>query len=99
MLDVREGHEFTAGHVPGARNAPFSGNLTADPQPVFRSPAELRARYEAVGAHERTPIVYCGSGVTSCVTLHRLALAGREGKLYPGSWSEWEQLKLPVERG
>ena len=37
--------------------------------------------------------------VTSCVTLHRLALAGREGKLYPGSWSEWEQLELPVERG
>ena len=44
-------------------------------------------------------IAYCGSGVTSCVTLHRLALAGREGKLYPGSWSEWEQLELPVERG
>jgi thiosulfate/3-mercaptopyruvate sulfurtransferase len=44
-------------------------------------------------------VAYCGSGVTSCVTLHRLALAGREGKLYPGSWSEWEQLELPVERG
>jgi thiosulfate/3-mercaptopyruvate sulfurtransferase len=44
-------------------------------------------------------VAYCGSGVTSCVTLHRLALVGREGKLYPGSWSEWEQLELPVERG
>jgi thiosulfate/3-mercaptopyruvate sulfurtransferase len=44
-------------------------------------------------------VAYCGSGVTSCVTLHRLALAGREGRLYPGSWSEWEQLGLPVERG
>jgi thiosulfate/3-mercaptopyruvate sulfurtransferase len=45
-------------------------------------------------------IAYCGSGVTSCVTLHRLALAGREGRLYPGSWSEWEQRRdLPVERG
>ena len=43
---------------------------------------------------------YCGSGVTSCVTLHRLHLAGREGRLYPGSWSEWEQHpELPVERG
>jgi thiosulfate/3-mercaptopyruvate sulfurtransferase len=44
-------------------------------------------------------VTYCGSGVTACVALHRLALSGREGRLYPGSWSEWEQLGLPVTRG
>ncbi len=42
---------------------------------------------------------YCGSGVTSCVTLHRAWLEGREGRLYPGSWSEWSQRGLPLERG
>ncbi len=42
---------------------------------------------------------YCGSGVTACVTLHRAWLAGREGRLYPGSWSEWSARGLPLERG
>ena len=44
-------------------------------------------------------VAYCGSGITACAVLHRLHLGGREGRLYPGSWSEWEQVPgLPVER-
>jgi thiosulfate/3-mercaptopyruvate sulfurtransferase len=44
-------------------------------------------------------VAYCGSGVTACVILHRAFLRGREGKLYPGSWSDWSARGLPVETG
>jgi thiosulfate/3-mercaptopyruvate sulfurtransferase len=76
-----------------------------EPNPIDKVPGRVPG---AVNAPWNEPlpelpsgelVAYCGSGVTSCVTLHRLAFSGREGKLYPGSWSEWEQLGLPIERG
>ena len=86
-----------AGHVPGARNAPFTGNLTAGGVPVFLPPAELRRRYAALGADRQEPIVYCGSGVTACHDLLALHVAGLRGALYAGSWSEWSSdASLPL---
>jgi thiosulfate/3-mercaptopyruvate sulfurtransferase len=109
VLDARAGERYRgetepvdprAGHIPGARSAPFAGNLTGDPAPVFRSPEELRARYAGLGAEGAEPIVYCGSGVTACHDLLALHLAGLRGRLYAGSWSEWSaDPSLPAATG
>jgi thiosulfate/3-mercaptopyruvate sulfurtransferase len=44
-------------------------------------------------------VAYCGSGITACVVLHRAHLAGRDGKLYPGGYSDWSKRALPTESG
>jgi len=88
--------------VVDARLAP---RWRGEPNPVDRVPGRIPAALNAPW-DEPVPdlpngelVAYCGSGVTACVPLHRLHLRGREGRLYPGSWSEWEQYpELPVER-
>jgi thiosulfate/3-mercaptopyruvate sulfurtransferase len=89
-----------AGHIPGARSAPFTGNLTAGANPVFLAPGVLREHYTALGAATKPPIVYCGSGITACHDLLALDVAGLRGRLYAGSWSEWSSdPALPIETG
>ena len=77
-----------AGHIPGARSAPWTENLREDG--TFLSPDELRERYAALGVAGDAAICYCGSGVTSCHDLFAINLAGfGDARLYEGSWSDW----------
>jgi thiosulfate/3-mercaptopyruvate sulfurtransferase len=64
-------------------------------------PTARNAPWNAPLAHvpEGDVVAYCGSGVTACVTVFRLARRGRDARLYPGSWSEWSSRGLPAESG
>ena len=85
------------GHIPGAHSAPWTANLGADGRLL---PADtLREIYSAaagVGA-----VAYCGSGVTSCLDLLAMEVAGVGGTaLYAGSWSQWAaDPSRPIEEG
>ncbi len=86
-----------AGHIPGAINIPYAGNLTADLR--LRSVGELRDRFVEAGivSGDRT-VVYCGSGVTSCHHVLAMELSGLGRPfLYAGSWSDWCTSGEPVE--
>jgi thiosulfate/3-mercaptopyruvate sulfurtransferase len=86
-------------------DARLAGRWRGEPNAIDRVPGRIPGSLNAPW-NEPPPelpdgelVVYCGSGVTATVVLHRQHLAGREGLLYPGSWSEWEQhSELPVER-
>jgi thiosulfate/3-mercaptopyruvate sulfurtransferase len=80
-----------SGHIPGARNVPTREHL--DPDKRIATPEQLRATFAQAGIEQGTRVIsYCGAGVTACHNLLALEHAGLgEGRLYPGSWSEWSR--------
>ncbi|MBG6056147.1 thiosulfate/3-mercaptopyruvate sulfurtransferase [Salinibacterium sp. CAN_S4] len=97
LLDARAPERFRgevepidprAGHIPGAVNAPSTGNVDAEGR--FLSPSALSERYAALGVTAGTPVgAYCGSGITAAHDVLALAIAGVDAALFPGSWSAW----------
>jgi thiosulfate/3-mercaptopyruvate sulfurtransferase len=99
LLDARDSGRFAgenetidpvAGHIPGAINRPFQGNLNE--QGKFLDERQLAARFAPlIPADNPADIVHmCGSGVTGCHNLFAMEQAGLTGsRLYVGSWSEW----------
>jgi thiosulfate/3-mercaptopyruvate sulfurtransferase len=85
--EPREG--LRAGHMPGARNVPWSGVVTSDG--VLAAPAQLMAAFEAAGVDPAEAIITtCGSGITASILALALARLGRDDvAVYDGSWSEW----------
>ncbi|HSL10902.1 MAG TPA: sulfurtransferase [Actinomycetota bacterium] len=110
VVDVRAAERFRGttepidpvpGHIPGARNLPWTDHL--DPVTgLFLPPDVLRERYASVGVHRAgDAIVHCGSGITGCLGLLALRVAGLgDARLYQGSWSDWvHEPTRPVATG
>ncbi len=102
LLDARAAERYRgeiepidprAGHVPGARNAPFGGQVDADGHwlPV----SSLAERFIDLGVRPGEPVgAYCGSGVTAASVVLALEVSGittaeQPAALYAGSWSHW----------
>lgn len=79
-----------AGHIPGARNRPFTDNLAADGR--FKPAGQLSDEFAAViGQHAPQTVIHmCGSGVTACHNLLAMEVAGLQGsRMFVPSWSGW----------
>jgi thiosulfate/3-mercaptopyruvate sulfurtransferase len=99
LLDARARDRFRgenetldakAGHIPGARSAPYTENLDAHGR--FLPPQQLAERFHDLLGE--TPgdeaILYCGSGVTAAHNALAMAIAGMgTPRIYSGSWSDW----------
>ena len=99
LIDVRAPERYSgatepvdpaAGHIPGARNAFWQGNVGEDG--TYLAPSRLRERYETLGASKGNAVVYCGSGVNACQAVIAIEKAGLGPvRVYAGSWSDWSR--------
>jgi rhodanese-related sulfurtransferase len=85
ILDVRDGNEYAAGHLPRARHIPL---------------AELDKRLEEIGKFKGKPvIVTCQSGTRSSRASRVLKSAGFTAVYeLKGGLAAWQQASLPVEK-
>ena len=85
---IKEPIDPISGHIPSAINYPWMNVINV--QGKFHSIEKQQAIWSTLPDSDEL-ILYCGSGVTACVNLLSLELAGTKKKkrLYPGGWSDW----------
>ena len=86
-LGLTEPIDPVAGSIEGAVNSPWK---QVSNESGYLKPQEVQQQLWDDYQDAEEIIVYCGSGVTACVNLLSLSMAGIENtKLYPGGWSDW----------
>ncbi len=88
-----------SGAIPGAVHLEWTNNLA--PDGTYKSAADLKAMYEALGVTpDREVVTYCQGGYRAAHTYLALRLAGfPRVRNYTGSWKEWGDGEgLPVEK-
>ncbi|CAM3187998.1 rhodanese-like domain-containing protein [Prescottella defluvii] len=77
------------GHIPGSRN--LSAKSMLDDTGRVRGVDEIRALASEALAGTQDPVVlYCGGGISACLSALGLVLAGYDGiSIYDGSLEEW----------
>lgn len=78
--------DAVAGHVPGAQNFSFDGNLQDG---RLKDKTALKQHFSPLLESSKPIVSMCGSGVTACHNIFSLDQIGIKSKLYVGSWSEW----------
>jgi thiosulfate/3-mercaptopyruvate sulfurtransferase len=88
------------GRIAGSVNLP-AAHLIDPATNAFLPAAELRRRFEGVGAFGKEVISYCGGGIAASADAFALVMLGHpDVKLYDASMSEWAtDPTLPMETG
>ena len=81
LVDVREGYEWDAGRIPGARHLEL-GELAAQAETIVR---------------EIPVVFYCRVGARSAMAANAFRRAGYDAYNMSGGLLEWDARGLPIE--
>ncbi|KAI8785219.1 thiosulfate sulfurtransferase [Biomphalaria glabrata] len=102
IMDARGSESFyysetedSGGHIPGAKNIPFSSLFNEDG--TVKSKNELKKLFDDAGIDLKLPLVSsCLTGMTACGLIAAANILGKDDvSLYNGSFTEWGAVSEP----
>lgn len=84
-LGLVENIDNKSGHIPNAKNYPFSNVLSNG---LFKNFSEIQQNFDGIEKYKNI-IAYCGSGISANINIIAMDEVGITCKLYVGSWSDY----------